>query len=183
MGINQALLKKIAEAKTNAGGNIIKEGKYLLEIEKIILEQMNSGMCFIVEFHVLEAMKINPAVEPNAIGSKCSMVVNLDGAGKLSAPGNIKSFTLALLGFTEDPAKVTPTCQLATVPEIMETVDELCAESNPGKGMLIAGETFSKLTRTEKKPFVGVNWSRVNQTADEIAKRRAAQEARATVAA
>lgn len=183
---SKALLGKIARAKATKGGNHIKDGEYLLEVVKILLETKEGGECFIVEFNCLESKGypgnfevagqacwpgVEGAVEvkPNAVGSSPSYVVNL--TKQASAPGNVKAFTIALVGgedFSEESTE--------SVADFVATLDELVGSTQPARGMLIRAATLRKPIKggpNAGKPFVGINWSHVEQSGEDIAARRA----------
>ena len=172
MSANPAILKKIAEARASGGGNLIQDGKYRLTVLKLLLEQKYNGTCFIAEFLVDTAMAVFDDVKPNAPGTTCSFVVNMDGAGKLSAAGNIKQFILALMG--EEEGNVTGS-------DFQATLGELISDAQPARGMQIDDETFRKFARSGKNseadskgrpPMTMSRWTTVRQTAEEITAQR-----------
>lgn len=172
MAVKRSVYEKIASSKSTGGGNLIRDGRYRFVVKSLILDSKNSGDCFIAEFEVVESEKIFEDVEPNKPTSTCSYVVNLDGAGKLSAPGNIKAFILALLGEDEDSVSEK---------ELADITEELTSENQPARGMLIADETWRKFSRSGKNanpdskgrpPMVMNRWSHVPQTKEEVAERR-----------
>lgn len=163
--MNTAILSKIANAKATAGGNIIKDGKYLFTLMNIICEQKFGGTMFIVEMLVDEAQAVFPGVEPNKPGTMASYVVNLDK--NVSAAGNAKAFVLALLGYKES--------DVAMDDDFIAALAELTSANQPARGMRIADETFRKEIRSGKNagsPFTAHRWQRVDQTPEAIAKRR-----------
>jgi hypothetical protein len=173
----EALLKKIAQSKASAGGNIIKDGNYVFEVVNLLLESKFNGSMFIAEFQVREAVASGEKdssgvpVEPNKIGSMCSYVVNLDK--NISAAGNAKALILALYGL--DEAEVSEEDFLAALSAVTE-------KDQPARGMLIADSTFRKTIRggpNAGKPFTAHRWQNVAQVADDIAARRKAQESKA----
>lgn len=166
MTVTQALLKKIAEAKATAGGNLIRDGLYVFVIRKLILDQKFKGTCFIAELEVVESAVAVEGVEPNKPGSACSYVLNLDT--NVSAPGNMKQFVLALLDLPEDS---TP------AEKLMKEIGKLVGDDQPARGRLIGDETYRKTIQTGKnagQPFTGHRWTHVDQDDKDVASRRAA---------
>jgi len=183
---SEALLKKIAKSRSTKGGNNIRDGKYLFEVKNIICERKEEGETFIVEFNCVTS-EPSPGnfehagkacwpdkpgaveVKPNAVGSSPSYVLNLDK--NKSAGGNVKAFIIALVG-GEDFSEEND----AAVADFVSTVDEAIGKPQPCRGMLIAAETFRKKIKggdNAGQPFVGLNWTHVEQDGDAIAARRA----------
>lgn len=181
MSLPAGLLEKIARSQASGGGTVIKDGVYRLMILKMMVDKKFKGTCFIVEFEVVESKPAIEGVTPNAPGSRCSYVVNLDR--NVSAAGNCKAIILALLGV--DESKLTHEGKPATdeqkVAQIMECVAWCVGEQNPTRGMLIDDTTFRKEIQSGAnagKPFTGHIWARVEQTPAEIASRRQAIDAK-----
>lgn len=162
--MDNAILRKIAEAKASGGGNITKDGKYTFAVNAMMIEAKFNGTMFIVEHYVKSAEAVEPDVEPNKPGTICSIVYNLDK--NVSAPGNTKAYVLALFGYKEDEV---------TQDEFVATLGELCGPAQPARGMLIRTETFRKPIQkgpNAGKPFTGHRWQHVEQTEDQIATER-----------
>jgi hypothetical protein len=171
--IRNPILMRIAKAQASNGGNYIRDGIYTFCVAKIILDQKQNGNMFIVEFKVLESQNIPGIVDEktgkpvlaNPVGTMCSMALNLDT--NKSAVGNAKAFVLALLG--EDEANVTDE-------EFEEALGHLIDKDQPARGMKIANETFRKAIKggaNAGKPYVGNRWQNIDETAEQIAARRA----------
>jgi hypothetical protein len=167
VSVGRAIFQKIASAKASGGGNLIRDGRYEFTILKLLLEDKFNGTCFIAEMLVESAGEVEQGVEPNRVGSTCSYVVNFDGEGKLSAPGNVKLFVLALLNKGEDELDAD---------QIADITEKLVAPSQPARGMRIADETYRKTIRSGKnagKPFTAHRWKHVDgQTDESINERR-----------
>jgi hypothetical protein len=172
---NAALMAKIAGAKASGGGNIIRDGNYTFEILNISLENKFKGATFVVDFKVIESEATDAyddkgqPVKPNAVGSTCGYVVNLDK--NVSAAGNAKRLILALVGKAED--EVTPE-------EFVEALDYLTTKAQPARGMRIKDRTFRKTIQSGPnagKPFTGHAWEHVALSAEQIATNRAALDA------
>lgn len=95
----QDVFSKIANASATKGGNNLKDGKYRLVLERMLLNTGHSGTCFIPELRVVSASQTEKDVEPNAPGSTVSCVWNV--TKHASAAGNVKAFVLSLLGLDE----------------------------------------------------------------------------------
>ncbi len=134
-----AIFKKIAEAKANGGGNMLKDGDYVLEVERLLIEKKFGGTFWISEFRVVEAIPVTPTVDPNKVGTQASWVCNLEK--NLSAPGNLKSFILAL--YNEDEANATPD-------DLSVAIGEAVSDKQPAKGLKIRMSTFHKPSRAGK---------------------------------
>ena len=179
----------IGKARVAGGGVNIRHGVYpSLLVKKMFFGDMNSGPCFILELRVHEAPRridvvegtvTRKDVEPNAIGTECSLAVNFDGAGKLSAKSNVRAVILGLFGMEDD--KVSDD-------QVEATVNEICSDAQPARGMLIGLSTFPKMVRSKKdlpdnapgKWITGLKWECVAMPGEgrnsqaEVAKRRAA---------
>jgi hypothetical protein len=176
MGVREEMLKKIASAKATAGGNRIKDGNYLFEIMNILVEKKFSGWMFIAEFLVREATAsglkdaTGRLIEPNAVGSTCGYVLNLDK--NISAVGNAKAMILALFGMQESEVSDE---------DFFASLDAVSKPDQPARGMLIAASTFHKAKRNGDD-FMGLNFTGVDNPEDQVAARRAAQEKAAKAA-
>jgi hypothetical protein len=185
VAINKALFKKIAGSQANNKSDNFRDGRGVAEIDELKYENLNDGATFIARVKILssepkdefELAKFEPGkphqyVEPrikaatNPPGSKLGWVQKTDKFK--SAPGNVKAFVLALLGF--DEAEVSED-------EFAETLEELVGKDQPAKGMLISFDTYRQMTRTGANAGsinTYVSWAHVKQTEEEIKARRAA---------
>lgn len=168
MSVNKAILDRIAGARASGGGNYIRDGQYTFTVLKLLLEQKYGGTCFIAELLVDSSNAVFTDVDPNPPGSTCSFVVNLDGAGKLSAPGNIKQFILALFGMDEAAVGAA---------EFSTALESMTSDKQPARGMVIGDETFRKFSRGGKNaepdskgraPMTMHRWTTIKQTPDEL---------------
>ncbi len=177
----QALFNEIANAKTSGTGIKIRDGKYIFVLKKVMMDKLYSGTYFIVEFIVKHATKVvvnelnEPYavidVEPNAVGTTCSVCVEIGGKNK-SAAGNIKALFMGLVGET-DESKVD-------AKEFQEMLDKMTSTAQPGRGMYIRCETYRKPIKSGVnigKAYVGQNWSAVDQTPEQYAAERKALDA------
>lgn len=172
-------LKQIAASKVNGGGEFIKGGTYVLELNKILFDQMRKGLSFIGEFTVVEA-QATANNEPNKVGASVSTVINFHGAGLDMAGVNVKSLVCGLLDM--DPATVSEDDIIDTIAggEVDEggkkvQVPGLKDASQPGRGMLVKCVAVP-ITTKSGNPFTKLVWHPVKQTAEEIQARRAIQE-------
>jgi hypothetical protein len=153
----QEVRDRIAKARASAGGNNIRHGEYVLMLLKSTYEKMHSGWCHINEFLVIESKKIAVMegekkldVDPNSPGSLCSVVINYDGKGKLSADGNSKAIVLGLFGLKEEQVKDEL---------VSETLGDLTHDRQPAKGMLIKCSTYPKEVRSRPGSYItGIKW-------------------------
>ena len=161
--LSQTLLQKIADARTTAGGDWIRDGRYTLQVKRILLEDKYKGTSFICELVVVAAAAINPAVAPNAVGTCSSFVYNIEK--NESAAGNAKTFLLALLGLPLD----------TKAEDFIQQMVRVTGPDQPARGMLIRGETYRKPIQrgpNAGKDYVGVNWDHVKQTPEAVAAAR-----------
>jgi hypothetical protein len=173
-----AMFGKIATAKPTLGSSIIKDGRYILEIDKLMIETKTGGTFFIAEMIVREAQPLVEGVQPNAVGSKASYVQNLDK--HQSAPGNVKAFLLSLYD-EKEPGDPLEAAKFSA--EFANAVEFSVGNSQPAKGMLIACETYHKLTRDGKKDLTLYRWTPVPaNSATEVQARRQALESAEKVA-
>jgi hypothetical protein len=170
MGKLDNIFKKIADASVTGGGNNIRDGLYLLAVDKCILnDEAHSGTCFIVEFRVLEASPSGAVDEngkpvlPNPVGTTCSMVCNV--SKHESAFGNLKKFLIAALagvGYSAD-----------------QVTDELIKqmfldEPEMLRGVVVRDETYRGVNKGRAnpanagKPLTLNKWMTVEQTEEDI---------------
>lgn len=94
----ESMFAGMAKAPMFGAGQYFGEGEFLVETKSIKMNNGHKGLCFIVEFKVLESNS-----EKDPVGSIRSWVVKM-GAGNLNAFSDIKGFLFALaLGI--DPKK------------------------------------------------------------------------------
>jgi hypothetical protein len=173
MGISDQLKKQIATATPPGGGVFLKDGLYTLAIKKIVVDQMHTGMCFIVEFKVVSVQSHPnyPDVKPNAVDTTASIVWNFTKHAD-TAPGNTKGFLAMLEGVDAsslDAATIGTLIDAATNPE------------QPYKGYLVGCETYRKWTKgsptNPSKELTLPKWQHVPEdgpNAPELVKARAA---------
>lgn len=170
--MSKALFEKIANAQTFENGVWLNPGSYMLEVQKILAEKKRKGNMFIVEFNVLEAVQTDPQVKPNPVGTRASLVINLD---KDSGPGNAKEFAASLAdepGWTkkyENPADAQ-----AANASAFEGLATMCSDAQPFKFFRIRDEANNKPTRAGGV-FTAHHWQHVPPSDEEIAKIKARQ--------
>lgn len=153
---------RIAKAKASGGGNNIRHGEYVLMLIKSSYDRMHSGQCHINEFVVMDAKKISVMegektldVTPNSVGSQCSVVINYDGKGKLSADANSKAIVLGLFGLKEDDVSDEL---------VSDTLGDLTHDKQPARGMLIKCLTYPKEVRSRPGNYItGLKWECVDK--------------------
>jgi len=181
------VLAKIAAAEPSSTRHAnIRDGFYLFEVQRLLSEQKRKAHCFIIELGVIASRPTTdparPGIIPNAPKSTASVVVSF---GNDSAGGNVSRFVCGLLGVNPEQMAVTDEktgdfVRFMTAEErgeeIKSTYADLTAVNQPGRGMLIRGETYTypiKSGPNAGKPFVGLNWIFVpGQTEQTIALRR-----------
>ncbi len=154
------VLNKIVGSQLVQRADRFREGRYTLIVKKVEISQKLNGTFFIGEFLVRDAHRVRDGVEPNAIGTSVGFALNLDR--NLSAPGNAKSFVLGLLGHSVEPSPE----------DLAAAIDAITSTAQPVRGMIVGAETYTTITR-KGDTFVGLNWTHVAQSADDITKRRA----------
>lgn len=158
--------KMVKDAKANGSGEWIRDGVYLFAVESIFEQKGYEGECCIAELRVLSAEPLVEGVKPNPVGSTCSVVFNVT-KNKEAALGNIKKLFMGLFGIEEEDF---------TEELYAEYVDE---KTNPARGMVIGCRTkqvinkgkVNAANRGMKMTVPG--WETVEQTEDDVAKRRA----------
>lgn len=169
------LFAKIGNSQASLKEDVFRDGKGVVMIRELICKRFFKGNTFVARTKVMTSAskgdknaKGEP-VEPNAAGSCVGWPQLLDQHA--SAPGNVKAFVLALLGYNEKDVKSA---------EFAEALTRLISKEQPGRGMLIGYETYQQATRSG--PNIGrvntyVRWVHVPKTAGndpkEIAARRA----------
>ncbi len=171
------LFGKVAAAQANGKGDNFKDGKGVVLIRELICKKMNEGATFVASTKVVSSEAkgdLDPVaktpITPNAVGSTPSWPQKLEK--HKSAPGNVKAFTLALLGFAE--AQVQPA-------QFAEALGRAISKEQPCRGMLLGYETYQQVTRggpNAGKTNTYVRWIHVppgsGNDAKSIAERRAA---------
>jgi hypothetical protein len=163
---------KISGAAMSGGGNPIKDGNYVMLVEKVMINKGHTGELFIAELRVLEAAangatdEMGRPVVPNAVGSTCSLVCNL--TKHEAAAGNAKKFVVGAAGglnYTE--AQISP-----------EVMGMICGEKNPLRGVKVRCSTFRKTNQGRAnsanagKQLTLCNWEAIPQVeADVLAAR------------
>lgn len=171
------LYATVANAQANGKGDNYKDGKGVALIRELVCKNMNEGPTFIAATKIVESASkgdtdpVNKTpVEPNAVGSTPSWPQKLKK--HKSAPGNVKAFVLAALGFTDGAV---------TTEQFAEALKRSVSKEQPMRGMLIGYETYQQAIRGG--PNVGkvitlVRWIHVppgaGNDAKSIAERRAA---------
>jgi hypothetical protein len=147
-----ALYAKIGASNASLKEDVFRDGKGVVELRELLCKRFFKGNTFVARCKVVSSASkgdVNPVdktpVIPNAPGSSVGWPQMLDQHA--SAPGNVKAFVLALLGFSE--AQVTG-------PQFAEALEQLISKAQPGRGMLIGFETYQQATRS------GANAGRVN---------------------
>jgi hypothetical protein len=170
------MFAKIAAANASLKEDNFKDGKGVVVIRELICKSFFQGPTFVARTLIKESASkgdLDPVTKqpcaPNAAGSRVGWPQMLQKHA--SAPGNVKSFTLGLLGFKE--ADVTPA-------QFGEAFERLVSKEQPARGMLIGYETYQQATRSGPnagKVNTYVRWIHVPPSAgnskDEIAQRRA----------
>lgn len=170
----EELFKKIANANASLKEDVFRDGKGVVCIRELICKSFFQGPTFVARTLVKESSSkgdlVNgQPVQPNAAGSRVGWPQMLQKHA--SALGNVKSFTLALLGYKE---------QDVSSDQFAEAFQRLVSKEQPARGMLIGYETYQQATRSG--PNVGkintyVKWIHIPPSAgnspEEIAKRRA----------
>lgn len=131
------------------GQYLAADGRYLLQIEKIILkETRKSGKGFIVECTVVETSN----EEKDPVGAKRSWFQSMKDLD-VAFPA-IKAFLYAALGY-DYSKKEDKEYLKAKVEPIIDTVTfQACDETrNPFKGRKVGVETTAKVTKEKKQNF------------------------------
>jgi hypothetical protein len=174
------VFRKIAGARASAGGNWIKPGRYLHEVQNILVETKDGGNTFIAELLVREAAQTEPAHNPNVVGSQVSYVQMLDR--HKSAVGNAKAFVLALVGATEEDLAGDDFVELL---EYATNIDPKAKNAKgetipvqPLRGYHIACETYFKGKKSKPSDIMTLpKWTTSPNNQDEVVlARRALQE-------
>src|SRR3990167_1479710 len=101
------VIKAIAGSKTiSGGGSFFEDGRYLLEVKKLVLQKGYKGESFVAEFVVKESHQKEDGVHPAPVGAERSCVFMLSGGSGAKgasemAKHNVKSLALALAKTTE----------------------------------------------------------------------------------
>ena len=170
------LFDKIANSHASLKEDVFRDGKGVVLIRELICKRFFKGNTFVARTKVVSSAskgdknpKDGTPIEPNGPNSCVGWPQLLDQHA--SAPGNVKAFTLALLGFQE--ANVTSA-------QFAEAFERLIGKDQPSRGMLIGYETYQQATRTGQnagRVNTYVRWVHVPPSAgnspDEIKARRA----------
>lgn len=148
------IAKQVADAKVTGGGTYIEHGDYDLMVTKWEYQELQDKV-MVHEFVVISAKskKVKEGdklydSEPNPVDSVCSYAVNFDGAGKLSAAGNVRAVVLGLFGFKENEVKGEV---------VQQTLGDCC--DGKANGMILRCSTYPKEIKSNKGNFItGMNW-------------------------
>lgn len=170
------LFAKIASANASLKEDVFKDGKGVVQIRELICKSFFQGPTFVARTLVMSSSAkgdLDPVskqpVQPNAAGSRVGWPQMLQKHA--SAPGNVKAFTLALLGFKEADVNSQ---------QFQEAFERLVSKEQPARGMLIGYETYQQATRSGAnvgKVNTYVRWIHIppsqGNSPEDIAKRRA----------
>ena len=148
------IAKQVADARVTGGGTYIEHGDYDLMVTKWEYQELQDKV-MVHEFLVINAKskKVKEGEkhydsEPNPVDSICSYAVNFDGAGKLSAAGNVRAVVLGLFGFKENEVKGEV---------VQQTLGDCC--DGKANGMILRCSTYPKEIKSNKGNFItGMNW-------------------------
>lgn len=197
MAINRSMLDGIGASRANTKSDYFKDGQGLALLKEVIYKDMNDGPTFVARFTILESSSkgdVDPVtkqpVVPNAPGSEVGWIQKT-GKQK-SAAGNVKSFVLALLGYSEAEVDSKPgsfadaVAQLADLDSNGQDARGAIASKGgviqPGRGMVVRYATTQAAIRSGPnagKVLTFVKFSHVGDlnTKELIAKRRAELDA------
>lgn len=182
-----AYVKKIVASKPAGGGNPIRDGKYLFAIKALQIKPSDKGgqVWFIAEFFTVTSTPVDvppeliradvPLTTPNAVGSDCSMVVDLNSQ---MGPANVKEIAAADLNLKHD--QITEDMLSKWISENVEVPGgnshwKATGITNPMQGRVLACLTRRSLVKTGSnagKPGIRLNWSYVSQSPEERAQLR-----------
>lgn len=165
------LFAMIGNAAANGKGDNFRDGKGIVLVRELVCKPMNDGPTFIVATKIVsseakgdkEFLNLDPVTKtpifggpsvPNAKDSCPSWPQKL--TKHKSAPGNVKAFVLALTGFKENEVKAE---------DFRQAMEKLMSKDQPGRGMLIAYETYQQAIRSGAnagKVITLVKWSHVS---------------------
>jgi hypothetical protein len=174
MGFDRAaLLARIAASKASQKGNNINPGGvYLWEVLKLLIINGHNGDFFIAELYCRESKatgELNRAGQPwvpMQVGQTGSVCVNLSDPKQESAPGNVKSFMMGLMGEPESAIDLD-------VLGWATNEDPTKGAVNPCRGMLIRDEAFNRPQKKDpSRDFTHHRWVTVEQSPEQIAARR-----------
>ena len=183
------LAAKVANANVTNRGNMIKDGRYVLGVESVKIIKGFKGDVFVAEFRVEQAVATEKdekgaMVEPNAVGSQCSVVQPLK---KEFSEVQLKAFLLGLYGFSEKEISKDEIgeCFIMLVNEDPKAVDSdgTLIPVNPARGMLVGCETHrtvnqGRVTEANKgKIMVTPRWSPIPESQEAVQARRAQYDA------
>lgn len=177
-------VKKIVDSKPAGTGNYIRDGGYTLAIRSLQIKPSDKGgsVWFIGEFMVLasapvdvapDLLKNKPNGPPNAVGSDCSVAVDLNSQ---MGPGNVKSMAAAVLNVKHD--QITEEMLSSWINQNVDVPGGNPAWKVPGaveqplRGVCLGCKTARALIKSGKsvgEPIVRLNWDHVPMTAEQIA--------------
>jgi hypothetical protein len=149
------LFSKIKEAKSTQGGEYIRPGNYLFQVQRVKVQesQVGSRTFFLAELRTIESEAVDDDTKPNAVNTDCTYIVELTGDYPDMALGNVKAFLKeaysSLVAPEEGPAD-------EDIDE--EMADDAIGEENPLAGVFLSCKAFNKPTR-KGNDFTRVKWS------------------------
>ncbi len=182
--VNQ-YVKKIVASKPAGTGNYIRDGEFTLALKSLQIKPSDKGgeVWFIGEFMVLASKAVEvppdrildkPITPPNAVGSDCSMSVDLNSQ---MGPSNVKELACADLNLkfdqlTEDQLSLWM-AQNVDVPG--GNPNWVGKTAQPLKGRAFEAKTVRKMIKggpNAGKALIKVNFGHVVQTAAELSEMR-----------
>lgn len=165
----QDIFSQIANASATKGGNNLKDGKYRLVLERMLVHNGHKGTSVIPEFRVKTSEQTEKDVEPSPVGSTVSCVWNL--TQHENAKGNVKALILAMLGLDE---AATPVAQ------VQQLTEKACSPEQILRGFEVDATTIRRINQGKKNPanrgqvMTLPMWQHVpGQTQESVAKNRA----------
>jgi hypothetical protein len=163
----------IANADVFQRGERARDGEYTFVHLKTSYEKTRKGPALIIEHEVVEAKKILPDVEPNAVGSRVSYFMPDYGDAAVMLQPNMKNYVCGLAGHD------SKTVDKALLKELIKKVG---GPEQIGRGMYIKASTFHTEKRSDGEDFMGFNWYSVpgenTPNAPGVLKRRAEIDAK-----
>lgn len=177
MSVADDIFLEIAKAKTTQGGNYIRDGRYVLAVENLLLEEKHGKkVWFIAELLVLKSERVDVPLHmrnegekeldlsPTPVGERVSFLAPM---GEDWGPGKAKAFLCALNG--TDPKEVAGDEGVAKFVSILKAS---VSRAQVLRGALVKLDTYRKQTRMGKNPGswgIRENWQTVpDQTAESI---------------
>ena len=136
-----------AAATATVGRERNRDGDYIKMVKNVTYEKTKGGPALIIEYRVVEAKKLVPDVEPNAVGTDVSDFYPDYGEAAVMLKPNLKAFVVNLLGLDAKMPKE----------EVAKWIARVCNDEQIARGMYVRAVSFHTTKKGDGEDFMGFN--------------------------